>query len=393
MHDTPDYIFFKQSASLRSYFGELCLDVPQADMAALVVSEIDQSRIGNVCFQSAPKYNRRSHGSRLFSWMVYCAYATWRAFRLKGRPLLFIVAQPPFLPFIGLLQKKLLGRKYVVWVDDVYPDILVRKGVLRPNSWIVKVWGAFNRVVLANSEHVFTLGPNMLEAVRKYLAPGSPSTIIPTWVDTDVIYPVPKQSNAWAKSHGLEGKFTIMYSGNFGETHEVDLLLAVARRLHTRSDLHFLLVGSGAKWESIRSSVEEEHDVNITVLPWQPSEILSESLSSADVSFVSLAKGIEGMSLPSKTYYAMAAGSAILASCSEQSDLAEVVKNSSCGVIVRPNVVEDIVNACEHLSSHPMEMAAYKENARTAAVERYSRRVNARLVRDTLERISENEGR
>jgi glycosyltransferase involved in cell wall biosynthesis len=165
--------------------------------------------------------------------------------------------------------------------------------------------------------------------------------------------------------------------------------MAAARRLHARSDLHFLLVGSGAKWESVRSSVEERHDVNITVLPWQPSEILSESLSSADVSFVSLAKGIEGMSMPSKTYYAMAAGSAILASCTEQSDLAEVVRSSSCGVIVRPNVVEDIVNACEHLSSHPMEMATYKENARTAAVKRYSREVNARLVREIVESISD----
>ncbi len=249
------------------------------------------------------------------------------------------------------------------------------------------MWSAFNRLVLGNAEHVFTLGPNMLEAVRKYLAPGAPATIIPTWVDTEVIHPIPRQSNAWAKSHGLDGKFTIMYSGNFGETHEVDLLLAAARRLRARTDLHFVMVGSGSKWELVRSSVEELHDVNVTVLPWQPSELLAESLSCADASFVSLSSGVEGMSMPSKTYYAMAAGSAILASCTEHSDLAEVVSSSSCGVIVSPNEVEDIVSACEHLSSHPEEMGRYKANARIAAVERYSRRVNARLVREIVEGI------
>jgi glycosyltransferase involved in cell wall biosynthesis len=227
----------------------------------------------------------------------------------------------------------------------------------------------------------------MREAVKKYLTPGFPITVIPTWVDTDLLYPVPKWSNSWAKSHGLGSKFTIMYSGNFGETHDVDLLLTAARRLHHRSDLHFVLIGAGSRWEAVRSSVEECQDINITVLPWQPAETLSESLSAADVSFVSLASGIEGMSMPSKTYYAMAAGSVILASCAEQSDLAEVVRTSRCGVIVRPNEVEEIVNACEYLSSHPIETATYKKNARVAAVERYSRRVNARLLREKMESI------
>ncbi|MGH9615359.1 MAG: hypothetical protein ACRD28_01375, partial [Acidobacteriaceae bacterium] len=111
--------------------------------------------------------------------MAYIGAAARFAFRVKGRPLLFIVAQPPFLPLIGYLQKKVLGRKYVVWIDDVYPDVLIRKGVLRVDSWIVRLWSAFNRKMLANSEHVFTLGPDMLAAVRKYLVDGFPATIVP----------------------------------------------------------------------------------------------------------------------------------------------------------------------------------------------------------------------
>jgi glycosyltransferase involved in cell wall biosynthesis len=392
MTDTPDYLFLKQSATLQSYFGELCLDVPMAKRVAVVISEIGPAQIGSIFFQVAPKYNRSSRCSRLYSWIVYCIYAARVSFSMKGRPLLFIVAQPPFLPLIGFLQKKWMGRKYVVWIDDIYPDVLVRKKVLTSNSWIVKVWSAFNRMVLENADHVFTLGPHMLDVVRKYITPGFPVTVIPTWVDTDLLHPVPRSSNLWAKCHGLEGKFTIMYSGNFGETHDVDLLLAAARRLHERSDLHFVLIGAGSKWEGVRASVEERHDANITVLPWQPAEILSETLSSADVSYVSLATGIEGVSMPSKTYYAMAVGSVILASCAEQSDLAEVVKTSRCGLVVRPNEVEDIVKACEHLSSHPLETAEYKRNGRSAAVERYSRRVNARLVRETVERILGGEG-
>jgi glycosyltransferase involved in cell wall biosynthesis len=393
MHDTPYYLFLKQSATLRSYFGELCLDIPQPGRAAIVFSEIDGGEVGNVLFQTGPKYNRSSFGARVLSWAAYFGAAARFAFSVKGRPLLFIVAQPPFLPLIGYLQKKMLGRQYVVWIDDVYPDVLIRKGVLRTNGWVARLWRVFNRKTLENSEHVFTLGPQMLQVVQQYLTAGFPATIVPTWVDTDVIHPVPKSENAWAKELGLEDKFTIMYSGNFGEIHEVESLLEAARRLRARADLRFVLIGAGARWESIRKSVRERDDTNIAVLPWQPVEVLSESLSSADVSFVSLGEGIEGVSMPSRTYYAMAAGAAIMASCVNESDLGEVVRRSACGVIVRPNRVEDIVDAIEHLSSDSVRMKAFKENARHAAVEYYSRSVNARIVRETVEQILRCRGR
>jgi glycosyltransferase involved in cell wall biosynthesis len=393
MHDTPKYLFLKQSATLQSYFGELCLDIPRPGMAATVFSEIEEGQIGNIRFQTGPKYNRCSFGARVLSWAAYFGAASRFSFCVKGRPLLFIVAQPPFLPLIGYLQKKMLGRQYVVWIDDVYPDTLIRKGELRANGWVARLWMAFNRKTLGNSEHIFTLGPQMLEVVRQYLNAGFPATIIPTWVDTDVIHPVPMSENTWAKRLGLEDKFTIMYSGNFGETHELESLLEAASRLHARADLRFVLIGAGARWDSVRKSVAEHSHTNIIVLPWQPVEVLSESLSSADVSFVSLGEGIEGVSMPSKTYYAMAAGAAIMASCVYESDLGEVVRRSACGVIVRPNCVEDIVVAIQHLSSDPVKLKAFKENARYAAVNYYSRRMNAELVRETVERISESRGR
>jgi glycosyltransferase involved in cell wall biosynthesis len=388
MIDSPQYLFMQQSGTVHSYFGELCLDIPRPDMTAVVLSEIDSGLVGNVFFQTGAIYKRSSFRARVLSWLLYLVDAAWFAFRINGCPLLFIVAQPPFLPLIGYMQKILFGRKYVVWIDDVYPDVLVRKGVLRENGWITQLWRTFNRKTLGNAEHIFTLAPQMLKAVRQYLTEGFPASIIPTWVDTDVIHPVSKMENVWAREHGLENKFTIMYSGNFGETHDVESLLEAARHLQARSDLRFVLIGAGVKWELVSKSVRERRDNNIIVLPWQPDEVLSESLSTADVSFVSLGKGMEGMSMPSKTYFAMAAGTAILASCTEESDLGVVVKKSNCGLIVRPECFEDIIDAIQILSSNSENINRYKQNARNASVEYYSRTVNVERLRNTLEQIT-----
>ena len=388
MSEKVDYVFLKQSAALRTYFGEICLDVPSPETTAVVFSEINEGTIGNLHFVPSPKYSRQSYGARVLSWAAYFISALWFVFRVKGRPLLFIVAQPPLLPALGYLQKKLLGRRYVVWVDDVYPDVLLRRGIIREGGWISRLWKAFNRVTFRNAEHVFTLSPNMLATVKQYLPKGFPATIVPTWVDTDKIYPIPRESNAWAKQHALTQQMTIMYSGNFGATHDVECLLEAARNLRNREDLCFIFIGAGSKWETIHRSVTEHGDSNVLVLPWQPSEVLAQSLSSADIAFVSQAKDIDGISMPSRTYYAMAAGAAIMASCAQESDLAQVVKKSDCGVIIAPGSVDEIVKTIEHLRSHPGELLMYKENARFAAVQHYSRKLNAQVLRDALQSLT-----
>jgi lipopolysaccharide/colanic/teichoic acid biosynthesis glycosyltransferase/glycosyltransferase involved in cell wall biosynthesis len=390
MYRSPDYLFLKQCGMVRSYFGEICLDVPRPGTSAIVYSEIRHDPIGGVRFVTAPQYDRSSFIGRVISWVKYLAGALGFSLNVTGRPILFIIAQPPFLPLLGYVHKKLFGRRYVVWVDDVYPDVLVRRGIISAHGWADRAWSAFNRVAFGNAEHVFTLSPNMLATVRRYLPHGFPATIVPTWVDTEIVYPVPKHENAWSAQQGLNDKKVVMYSGNFGETHDLDALLDAARRLRARRDLVFVLIGTGTKWEALRSSVAAGEDPNVRVLPWQPSKILHESLSAADMAYVTLAEGIEGISMPSKTYYAMAAGSALLASCTDHSDLAHIVRGCECGIIIKPGSVDDLVRAIEDLCDHPSRLDIYKANARTAAIERYSRSINGKILRETLECIVRN---
>ncbi|KKL81786.1 hypothetical protein LCGC14_1991270, partial [marine sediment metagenome] len=47
---------------------------------------------------------------------------------------------------------------------------------------------------------------------------------------------------------------------------------------------------------------------NVTLLPFQPFDVLPLSLASADCVITCLDEGYEGLSVPSKTYYALAAG-------------------------------------------------------------------------------------
>lgn len=55
--------------------------------------------------------------------------------------------------------------------------------------------------------------------------------VIYNWVHTEHIKPIEKIDNIFLKEHHLEDKFIVLYSGNMGMTHDIDILVDVAKNL------------------------------------------------------------------------------------------------------------------------------------------------------------------
>ncbi len=382
----PKIIFFRQVISTFPVFQELFEDLA-GDDPAMVISDLPAHVLRQTHYVQAPGYDRASGRSRVVSWIKYMLHAFRASFAARGRPLLFIVAHPPLMSLLGYLQYKLRGRDYVLWIDDVWPDVIPALGVRSASSWVVRVWAAFNRITYRHAAHVITLGPYMRRKVQPYVAPGTPISIVHTWTDTQRIRPIPKQENPFAVEYGQIGKTTILYSGNMGKTHDMRNLLEAARLLRGREEMHFLFIGAGDQFASVQSSVKLEQDRNITVLPLQPREMLPFSLAAADIALVCLERGVEGISMPSKTYTSLAAGSAILGVCSRESDLAALIDDSACGRHVEPQDPAGIAAALTAMVDDPGELARMRANARSAAEERFSRQQGVAMVRDILEVI------
>ena len=70
--------------------------------------------------------------------------------------------------------------------------------------------------------------------------------MIPNWVDTKEITPQPRD-NAWAREHGLVGRFVVMHSGNVGHAQDLDTLIHATTYLRDLDRLAVVLVGFGAR--------------------------------------------------------------------------------------------------------------------------------------------------
>ena len=386
----PSIIFLNQMAG--PLFRGLAEDISvEWSPGVLITGHPDTlkrgSRVESLSIIAAPKYERKSYLSRFLSGIHYFFYVLFKCWRLPKNALLFSMSNPLLLGMVGYLFKRFRGQRYVILVYDIYPDVLIKCGLLKEKGLISRLWRRMNRLVWENAEIVFTIGEAMAGALEGMFDAGKTVTgkviFVPNWANTDWIRPVAKDKNAFAKKYGQVKKLTVMYSGNLGKTHDIETILAAAREMQQYDAIHFMIIGEGAKKKLVEKAKYQDGLDNLTVLPFQPEEALSASLPTADISIVTLDEGAENLSAPSKTYYSMASGAALIALCDENSEVARTIKKHDCGFIINPGNTNEMIKTILELLGDEEKLKYYKNNSRNAAENFYSRK-NTKQYIDAL---------
>ena len=382
---TPSLLILNQMAGpLTWQFAE---DFARAvGPVAMLTGHPDTLAKGNrnnvILFASAPA-TKGSFIERAISWVRYCWQAArWLRSWDKEIPVL-VFSTPPLLPWLSCLYRMLRGQRYAVMVHDVYPDVLTRTGRLSADGLVVRAWRALNRLAYERADIVMTLGDYMARQLQ--MSFDSSRTrygsieVVPPWADTDAIRPMPKEENPFAQTHVHRAQLTVMYSGNMGLSHDIEVLLDAAEQLRDNSAIHFMFIGSGPKWTPIGEAIRVKRLNNITLLPWQPEDVIPFSLAAADVALISLKRELTGIMLPSKTFSFMAAGVPLLISSGETGELADLVTRHRVGWKVPAGDAAAIVELLPTLLE-PDVLVPYRAASRRTAEEIGSRANSRRMV-------------
>lgn len=104
-----------------------------------------------------------------------------------------------------------------------------------------------------------------------------------------------------------------MYSGNIGLYYDLENLIKVVEKIKPGTktadgrEVVFAFVGAGSVLDKLVLYVKQHHMDNVTFIPYQDKADLIYSLNAGDVHWCVNAKGIKGVSCPSKAYGIMAA--------------------------------------------------------------------------------------
>ena len=158
-----------------------------------------------------------------------------------------------------------------------------------------------------------------------------------------------------------------MYSGNMGKTHDIETIVDAARFLKDQTNLKFFLIGDGEKRSKLADMVAEQQLTNVTMLPFQDSQQFRHSIASADIGFVTLSNGFENYSVPSKTYYLMAAGCILFAIGSKGSEMEHLIDRYQCGFRFDPGDAKSVAESILKVYSDATLKDKLRQNARSAA--------------------------
>ena len=289
MKDTR-ILFLNQVAGplFRELAEDIAISFGSAELLSGHMDDIAREMSPALDIVPGPDYDRRNLLTRAWSWSRFFFRALRMAFRSSPDRMLFIVSNPPFLPLVGWLASILRGQRYCMLVYDVYPAVLIKLGKISERGPVAMLWREFNRLIWSRAEVVFTIGEHMAANMRLEAPKMDPSRVqvVPIWVDVNFIKPIPQRENPFLISLGWQDRKIVLYSGNLGNTHNLDGLLKAAQQLKNRSDIGFLIIGSGALWEKLEAEINSQAMENVKLLPFQPEHMLPQTLPAGDISIV-----------------------------------------------------------------------------------------------------------
>jgi glycosyltransferase involved in cell wall biosynthesis len=296
---------------------------------------------------------------------------------------------PPLVAVAAQVAALRARTPVVALVQDLYPDIAVRLGVVGRGGLVHRAWGLAGAASLRAATRVITLSQPMADEVARYGVGRERIDVIPNWALGEVEAGTTSAGGAEARlEYGLGDRFVVMYSGNLGAGHQFETLLAAARRLRERKDIVFVVVGEGVRKCEVERFVAEHRLDNVKLFPLAPRERLAESLAAADVHLITMRDGLEGLIVPSKLYGILAAERPAIFIGPRRDAIAETLAVSGCGLAFDNGDVTGVVQAVTDLAARPQAAQAMGALGRRHLDERLGRERALVAYEDTLQRAT-----
>lgn len=336
-----------------------------------------------------PEFRKSFALSRILNILSYFFSAVFATFRVGRQAYVLTISQPPILGgLLGVIGKHIKKAKLIYNIQDFNPEQVMAVDFTR-NKLILSIMMLLDKYSCQQANKVIIVGRDMIETLQKRFAKMIPYAYINNWINEEEIYPLPEDNTRvleFKRKYGLENKFVIMYSGNIGLYYDLPNILKTIEKFKETEDVIFAFIGEGSVLEELRTYKETHHLSNVVFIPYQPKSELIYSLNAGDVHFVVNAKGIKGVSVPSKLYGVMAVGKPVLGIMEEGAEARLIVEEAKCGMSVKPgdySAIEDLIRKYIGLRDS-RELKSMGEKGRKFLTEHLTKEVSIDKYRDEI---------
>ena len=280
---------------------------------------------------------KRALAELLFTIRMFAALLA----KLRRGDVALTVPAPFMLPYAFAAAAKLKGARSVLIMHDLYPDVLIMAGLLKPDSLPASAMRGLNALMFRMLDAVVVIGRDTEKLLLRYGGMTSDKIrFIPNWATLARGVRAVDPDNPYRRP--LSARFVVGLSGNLGFTHDPVIVFEAARLLRDDEDVHFLLSGWGVGFDQLRQMQAEAKLPNVTLVDRVEDDQLETFLSAADVWIIPYRRNVAGVSVPSRFYNLLAIGRPVILVSEADAEAALTVTEHDVGWVVEPGRTDEL---------------------------------------------------
>ena len=272
--------------------------------------------------------------------------------QLPWQPAVVLCVAPALMnaPFV-LAFARLSGAQAWLHIQDFELDAAANLRLLPGRQIIYPLAKALERFILGGFTRVSTICEKMRLLCLEKGVKKERAFLLPNWVDTKKIYPLPEHSALRTELNIPPQTFVAFYHGNMGRKEGLELVLEAARLLGSRPEILFVLCGEGPARKDL---VEHAAALpNVRFLNLQPEERLNDLVNLADAHLLPQLANAADLVMPSKLATMLASGKPVIAGAFPGTQIWQVL--DTIGLLIQPENAAALAGAIIKLYENPSE--------------------------------------
>jgi colanic acid biosynthesis glycosyl transferase WcaI len=310
---------------------------------------------------------------RILHELSFAFFAALNFLRAGRQDCIVVLSPPLLLGVVGVFFKWLWRAQLVFHIQDLQPDAALSLGMVR-KGLMIRTLLRIESFIYRHSDWVATISQGMLARLIDKGVPREKLGLYYNWIDVAEAGRQRPAGHFRSKHRAVADKFLVAYAGNIGIKQGVDVLVETAALMQDVPWIHFFIIGDGADRERLLRWAQEKRLNNLTFLPFLSQDDYFDMLQDIDLSFVAQKANTGNVFFPSKLLGIMAMGKPILVSADPGSELATVVSQSGCGLVVPAGDARAAAKQLSGLVENSGEIARIGSRGREA-VKAFDRKV------------------
>jgi glycosyltransferase involved in cell wall biosynthesis len=338
---------------------------------------------------------RRNHTlGRLINYLSFTLSALTRLYTMRNYESIMVYSNPPILPLVAVLAKKIFGVKIIFVCYDVYPEIAIKTKTISENSLIANAMRYINNILFKNLSKVVVLSTDMEEFILKNRVRLNKDKliVIPNWVsETSMNINVESYNKNIFDIKAFDNKFVVSYFGNLGIAQDAGTLIEAIKILNDDSEIVFVFAGHGNKFPQLKETIFINNLENVYIYDFFHGKVFQDALTISNVFIVTLASGLEGLAVPSKTYNYLMAGKPVISIMDKNTDICRELVENNAGFSIEVGDVEGLVESIKFLKNEPKAGEIMGKNSEKLFLEKYTVQIGTKKYIELIKSVMEDE--